>query len=572
MAWNNEWEIPAGEWTPDWYYTYNVRQTKKIVFDKSFADARPTSLYYWFNNFNNLETIEGIENLNASEAINMSYMFRNCYALKKIDLSKVNAEKVTNINGIVSGCTALEELDLSGISTENVTSSYYQMFANMNALKKINLSGWSNDNITNMYRMFYNDAALEEVNLTGFGTANVNSMYEMFSNCPELKTLDLSSFDLSNVNNMVRFLSGDAKLETVKFADNLNTESLSNTAALFENCAALKTIDLSKFNTQRVWDMNHMFAGCAALEELDLSTLNTQSVSYMYNMFDGCAKLKELDIVSFDVSSLGSMDYMFANCDLLETVYVSREFYNRGGGNNMFFNCPKIKNPKVAENIYDENIVSYQTAIDRYCGIAEVYYPGTVNAGKYMTYYINNDVQLVNGSAEGLKLATVTGINDTEVVAKEITIAASETPLLIYNGGDEAQNVKLVSAYKSSDKVDDVKPYAGFQGTLNGQQMAGSSDDLDYYICNGEDFVWVMNSGSVYANRCWLEIDKKLADAQGAQRRAIVWGDSETTGISIATAEAEQNGNYYDLNGRQMQGKPAQKGLYILNGKKVVIK
>ena len=159
-----------------------------------------------------------------------------------------------------------------------------------------------------------------------------------------------------------------------------------------------------------------------------------------------------------------------------------------------------------------------------------------------------------------------------EVKATVLTAAAAETPLLIYNSTEENQKIVLVTPYLKDDKIDDVKPYAGFQGTLGGQQMDGSSDDLDYYICNGSEFVWVNYSGYVNSNRCWLEIDKKLPAAQGAQRRSIVWGDAETTGISIATAEAQQNGVYYDLNGRQIQGKPAQKGLYILNGKKVVIK
>ena len=35
----------------------------------------------------------------------------------------------------------------------------------------------------------------------------------------------------------------------------------------------------------------------------------------------------------------------------------------------------------------------------------------------------------------------------------------------------------------------------------------------------------------------------------------------------------EPNGeSWYDMNGRRLQGKPARKGIYILNGKKVVIK
>jgi hypothetical protein len=32
------------------------------------------------------------------------------------------------------------------------------------------------------------------------------------------------------------------------------------------------------------------------------------------------------------------------------------------------------------------------------------------------------------------------------------------------------------------------------------------------------------------------------------------------------------NGQWYDLNGRKLDGKPTKKGVYIQNGKKVVVK
>ena len=44
------------------------------------------------------------------------------------------------------------------------------------------------------------------------------------------------------------------------------------------------------------------------------------------------------------------------------------------------------------------------------------------------------------------------------------------------------------------------------------------------------------------------------------------------TGIDEIKAAEDWNGPVYDLNGRMINGKPAQKGIYIKNGKKVVIK
>ena len=81
---------------PGWYDVVN--DIKKIVFEPSFADARPTSCHYWFSNYRG-EEIEGLEYLNTSEVTNMVYMFSSCYSLKKLDVSKFNTGKVTNFKG-----------------------------------------------------------------------------------------------------------------------------------------------------------------------------------------------------------------------------------------------------------------------------------------------------------------------------------------------------------------------------------------------------------------------------------------------------------------------------------------
>ena len=60
-----------------------------------------------------------------------------------------------------------------------------------------------------------------------------------------------------------------------------------------------------------------------------------------------------------------------------------------------------------------------------------------------------------------------------------------------------------------------------------------------------------------------------------AHVRAFVhhFGDEETTGILEVSAEADgtKDDAWYSLSGMRLNGKPAQRGLYIHQGKKVVI-
>ena len=109
---------------PGWYKPdgsgCNKNYINKVVFDASFAKARPTSCYSWFRGCTDLTTIEGIEYLNTENVTNMSYMFWRCSTLTTLDVSKFDTKNVTNMISMFSGCR-LTTLDLSSFDTKNVT-------------------------------------------------------------------------------------------------------------------------------------------------------------------------------------------------------------------------------------------------------------------------------------------------------------------------------------------------------------------------------------------------------------------------------------------------------------------
>jgi surface protein len=93
---------------PDWL-GINTSVTK-VVFDPSFAGARPTTTAAWFINMENLESIEGMSYLNTSEATYMSFMFLNCSCLTSLDLSSFNTSQVDDMYYMFSGCTSLQTI------------------------------------------------------------------------------------------------------------------------------------------------------------------------------------------------------------------------------------------------------------------------------------------------------------------------------------------------------------------------------------------------------------------------------------------------------------------------------
>ena len=163
-------------------------EIKKVVFDASFADARPTSCYKWFWYCTNLATIEGIENLNTENVTNMGVMFCGCQKLSSLDLTNFNTGNVTNMSGMFGYCYGLTSLDLTSFNTANVTDMG-QMFVACNGLASLDLTSFNTANVMNMGHMFWGCNGLTSLDLTSFNTANVTYMDFMFNNCSTLTTI-----------------------------------------------------------------------------------------------------------------------------------------------------------------------------------------------------------------------------------------------------------------------------------------------------------------------------------------------------------------------------------------------
>ena len=133
----NEYELNSDEYLPAWN-TYN-RKISKVVFEASFANARPTNCYAWFKSFRNLTQIAGIENLNTENVKDMSDMFYICSGLISLDVTHFNTENVTSMRNMFYSCSSLTSLDVTNFNTANVTDMS-NMFSNCRNLTTIYVS------------------------------------------------------------------------------------------------------------------------------------------------------------------------------------------------------------------------------------------------------------------------------------------------------------------------------------------------------------------------------------------------------------------------------------------------
>jgi len=200
------------------------------------------------------------------------------------------------------------------------------------------------------------------------------------------------------------------------------------------------------------------------------------------------------------------------------------------------------------------------TYVDCYFELIEGY-AVTIPAGEYITYYSNEPLRVEAES--GAQLYTISEVGETTAtLSGPYDAMPSGTPMLVYNNTDVENTFLLIPCNEPDLAMTVAKE---FRGTVDPMIVPGSDATTDNYAFNGKQFVWVKNAIEVGSNKAWLSIPKAPSNARSISLRRT------TTGIGATLMNNEEmNNELYDLNGRKVQN-PTKKGIYIRNGRKVVI-
>ena len=349
----------------------------KVVFDSSFAGARPTTTCDWFYNMQNLQSITGLSYLNTSEVTDMRYMFLGCSKLTSLDVSHFNTSKVIYMNQMFSGCTGLTSLDLSSFNTSKV-AYMYEMFNGCSGLTSLDLSSFSTPKVTNMNSMFFSCSNLRTIYVgNGWSTAAVTNSVNMFRNCTSLLGGQGTTYSSSNpTDKTYAHIDGGPSnpgyFTEWKEAYACYTPSNTTLTFYYDNYRSSRTgttYDLNTGDNDTGWDTDGTksyvtkvvfvpsFANARPTTTYDwfyymqnlesitgLNYLNTSEVTNMDWMFLGCGKLTSLDFSSFNTSKVTSMYHMFDGCVKLQTIYVGSGWSTAAvtSSSEMFNFCPRL--------------------------------------------------------------------------------------------------------------------------------------------------------------------------------------------------------------------------------------
>ena len=304
---------------------------------------------------------------------------------------------------------------------------------------------------------------------------------------------------------------------------------------------------------------DHLLDGWRQVTTINnLENLNTSNATTMNSMFSYCESLTTLDLSSFNTARVMAMDYMFNGCSQLTSIFVGDKWSTASVSTSlyMFDNCTNLPN-------YNGSEIDKTHANDRADGylnkIKLTAHEG--ETGEYWTTFYNEDKSFI----------VPTG---THVFKVEL----DGTKLTMYEVEDRIVNSYMPVVLKSTSNNIVMMVSASSAGDGNPNSLSGIAVP-EGLTAGNPSTIYVLNNGSQGVGFYKLKSGKKLSAGKaylyysgGAGARDFFSLEDETTSLREISNEELEISNYYTLDGRKLQGKPTTKGLYIVNGKKVVIK
>ena len=195
----------------------------------------------------------------------------------------------------------------------------------------------------------------------------------------------------------------------------------------------------------------------------------------------------------------------------------------------------------------------------------------------YGTYYSSKAYTM----PKGVKGYTITGNEGTSLVMNEAYAAGAVVPAKTALVVEGAANKYYTLVAESTD----LTP-ADADNKLHGSDEAETTyvdgTDVKYYKLsynnegNNLGFYWGSENGAAFTNgahKAYLALDSEtlLSQSRGFSLADLAHG--VTTGINTTVKSATQSNFIYDLNGRRINSlNGAAKGVYIMNGQKVLVK
>lgn len=218
-----------------------------------------------FSGFVALKEIRGLEQLDASKALDLSAVFADCVSLQRVNVKGWVAAKCRNASHMFYNCHGLQQLDLSS---------------------------WKLDRAEDLSGMFSGCLNVEWIDFGSNTLPKVKTISRLCLDCRKLRTVAASAWTLPSLEDASFAFSCCYELKELEVSG-WCSQTLTNLEGTFNRCTQLKTLDVSGWNTERVSNFRHLFFACRSLKILDLRQWTFREDADLRDMFlEGCAVLR----------------------------------------------------------------------------------------------------------------------------------------------------------------------------------------------------------------------------------------------------------------------------------------
>lgn len=549
----------------------------------NFDTSKNTSTESMFELCSSLESITFGSGFSTENVTSMGWMFDYCSALTSLDVSSFNTANVTSMRSMFSGCEKLTNLDVSNFNTEKVTDMR-AMFNKCSSLTTLNVSSFNTGNVTDMSSMFMSCMGLTTLDLSSFNTQNVTNMSGMFLACTSLTSLDVSGFNTQQVTNMQDMFRACTNLTSLDLS-RFNTQNVTEMYGMFYNCTNLKSLDLSNFDTRNVRNMDHLFRFCTNLVNLNISGFSTANGAFQRNMFEGCSSLASIQAGNAVIAD--SIYAQIENPNLLLYVNEASQapqsvknvvvldaaeqivLTDMAQGNNNFY-CPKQFRAKSIN--YTRNFKqTTQVGVSR--GWETIALPFAVQTITHEKNGTLTPFGVEGGKPFWLKELTENGLVSAQRIDAYVPYLISMPNNSIYPDDYNQAGQVTFSATNAVVPVTESRETSGNNRTLIPTMMSVAQSP-DIYVINRDTTYQNNPQGSIFVAdyrevRPFEAYVKHVGGARYFSLSEIPQLD--VTGIESIELQPWKGEQWWTLDGRKLNRRPSKKGIYIRNGKKVVV-
>ena len=480
------------------------------------------------------------------------YAFMGCQYLTSVKLSNA----ITSISdGLLEGCRSLTSIEIPN----SVTSIGQRAFESCDALTSVKIP----ESVTSIgNKAFYFCGKLTSIDIPNSVTEIGNNAFQYCS--------ALSSVHLSNSLSCIETSTFESCRELKSVEIPASVTSIGENA--FKSCSHMTSVDIPNSVTEIG---SHAFEYCSELLSVRLSnSLKTIPNGAFYE----CYKLTTVEIPN-SVTSIEKS--AFERCKRLASVTLGSSL--KSIGELAFASCDalmkvdtRIENPfQINKNVFPTQVKTVgvlhvpvgKKAVYR----ATVGWSDFVNVEDDGTYF---HLKMPSGGSnfrafchdEPLDFSTVSGLK--AYIAGGFDPSTNEILLVSVNEVPAGTGVILEGV--AGNTYDVLVNGTSFvysnllKGTLSQTTVS------EGYVLRGDQFERVESSTTLFANSAYLTLP---ASVQGPSTLSLKCMDGVTDGIdTVLTDITSRNGHWYTLQGMRLDGSPSTPGIYIRNGRKVMVR